>query len=132
MNHADRRTFPRIRIDVRLRAEVVSLGCLEVRILDLSQGGFLIESPSAFEAGTEHEFRLVGQGDQRARVRATCVHCSRRTASETVPTYAGGFAFVDCSARETQRRVLAFLDEAIVILKCSRVNATSSDSLNTP
>jgi hypothetical protein len=119
MTHAERRTFPRI--DVRLRAEVVSLGCLEVRIVDLSQGGFLIESPIAFKAGTEHEFRLVGQGDQRTRVRAKCVHCSRRTASETAPTYAGGFAFVDRSARETQRRVLALLDEAIAILKCSGV-----------
>jgi hypothetical protein len=130
MTHAERRTFPRI--DVRLRAEVVSLGCLEVRIIDLSQGGFLIESPTAFEAGTEHEFRLVGQGDQRTRVRAKCVHCSPRTASGTAPTYAGGFAFVDRSAREVQRRVLALLDEAIAILKSSRVNATSSDSLNKP
>jgi hypothetical protein len=130
MTHAERRTFPRI--DVRLRAEVVSLGCLEVRIVDMSQGGFLIESPTAFEAGSEHEFRLVGQGDQRTRVRAKCMHCSRRTASGTAPTYAGGFAFVGRSARETQRRVLALLDEAIAILKCSGVTATSSESLNKP
>lgn len=130
MTHAERRTFPRI--DVRLRAEVVSLGCLEVRIVDLSQGGFLIESPTAFEAGTEHEFRLAGQGDQRTRVRAKCVHCSRRTASETAPTYAGGFEFVDRSARETQRRILALLDEAIAILKSSSLNATSSDSPEHP
>jgi hypothetical protein len=125
MTHAERRSFPRI--NVRLRMEVVSLGCLEVRIVDLSQGGFLIESPTAFEAGTEHEFRLVGQGEQRTRVRAKCVHCSRRTASETAPTYAGGFAFVHSSARETQRRVLALLDEALVILKRSGGNATPSD-----
>jgi hypothetical protein len=131
MTHAERRTFPRI--DCRLRAEDVSLGCLEVRIVDLSQGGFLIESRTAFEAGTEHEFRLVGRGAERGtRVRAKCVHCSRRTASETAPTYAGGFAFVDRSTRETQRRILALLDEAIAILKSSSLNATSSDSLNKP
>jgi|SRR5579864_312906 len=116
MTHAERRTFPRIH--VRLRAEVVSLGGLEVRIVDLSQGGFLIESRTAFEAGAEHEFRLVGQGDQpMTHIRANCVHCSRRTASETAPTYASGFAFANRSARETQRRILALLDEAIAVLK---------------
>jgi len=132
MTHAERRAFPRIDVKRRLRAEVVSLDCLEVRIVDLSQGGFLIHSPIAFEAGTEHEFRLVGQGDQRGtHIRAKCVHCSRRT-TETAPTYAGGFAFVDRSARETQRRIMALVDEAIAILKFSGLDPTSPDSLDKP
>ncbi len=121
MTRAERRTFPRIDVEHRLRAEAVSLGCLEVRIIDLSLGGFLIESPIAFEPGiVEHDFRLVSLGGRRATcIRAKCVHCARSTTSEEVPTYTCGFAFADASAPETQANINALLEEAMAVLQFS-------------
>ena len=110
MEHPDRRQEPRVVAGASLHAELVPTG-LDCRVLDVSYGGFLIESPVPFSVGEEHEF-LVTTADrhQAAVLTARAVYCHRRTASETAPTYASGFCFSDPEDPSTRQVVFALLD----------------------
>jgi len=110
MELPDRRQSPRVDVDGPLFARIPSLG-LECQLLDVSFGGFLVESPVAFALGEEHEF-LVTTGDRRhaAVLKARAVYCHRRTASEDQPTFASGFGFLDPEDPATRQAVLALVD----------------------
>lgn len=110
MESLDRRQNPRVDIDGPLRAEIPALG-IECNLLDVSFGGFLVETTIPFSLGDEHEF-LVTTGDRRqaAVLKARAVYCHRRTASETDPTFASGFGFLDPEDPATRQAVLALVD----------------------
>jgi len=110
MEFPDRRESQRVEIDTPLRAEIPALG-IECSLLDVSFGGFLVETAIPFALGDEHEF-LVTTRDRRqaAMLRASTVYCHRRTASVTNPTFASGFGFVDPEDPAVRQVVLALVD----------------------
>src|ERR1700690_1076156 len=110
MEFPDRRQSPRADVDGPLCAKILKLG-IECSLLDVSFGGFLVESTVPFSLGDEHEF-LVTTGDRRqaAVLKARAVYCHRRTASETDPTFASGFGFLDPEDPATRQAVLALVD----------------------
>jgi hypothetical protein len=110
MELPNRRQNPRVDVEEPLRAAIPALG-VECQLLDVSFGGFLIESTISFSLGEEHEF-LVTTGDRRqaAMLKARAVYCHRRSASETHPTYASGFGFLDPEDPATRQTVLALVD----------------------
>ena len=56
--HGDRRRTPRISVVARVHGHLINLN-LPTTILDLSTGGFLMQSPVAFPIGAVEEFRFT-------------------------------------------------------------------------
>ena len=62
-SHHERRRTPRIDVAGNVRARLEP-SAQEVIVRDLSLGGFLIESPSAFPVDAVHHFRIALENDQ--------------------------------------------------------------------
>jgi hypothetical protein len=91
---ADRRQSPRVAAARPLEARLVDEG-LAVSIIDMSFGGFLIESPVPITAGTTHICRVtLDVGDVALDIPVRCVHSRRRDGS-TPLVYECGFAISD-------------------------------------
>ena len=66
---------------------------LPVRLLDLSPGGFSIESSVPFMANAEYTFQFSATR-QHGPIRAKVAHCVRVSDGKTSVSYATGFSFV--------------------------------------
>ena len=92
---SDRRRTPRVSVVARVYGHIVSLN-LPTTLLNLSPGGFLMQSPVEFPVGAVEEFRFTANGIDLV-LRARVVHAM--TASRVDgPVYLTGLAFVDPNA----------------------------------
>src|SRR3954469_1677307 len=86
----DRRRIPRFDVWGEVHAY---LGASALPVLDLSEGGFAVQSPTAFVRGSLSGFELCSSRCD-VIVMARNVHCLH-VVSDAEPWYVAGFAFGD-------------------------------------
>jgi len=87
----ERRAQPRVTLSGELRGTVKS--SIDVRVLDLSEGGMRVQSTTGLAPGTDCTLTLETGGGQ-IRVRATVLR-SRAAIADGRMSYASGLRFVD-------------------------------------
>jgi hypothetical protein len=93
----ERRRYPRIEILGRIRGSVRPLD-VPITLLNLSLGGFLMQTPMQYQIGETHEFQFtMGQNDPIV-VLARIAHAMRVTVDHG-PLYLFGLEFVDVDVR---------------------------------
>jgi c-di-GMP-binding flagellar brake protein YcgR len=107
----DRRRFPRIRVYGSIAGRVEPLDDVLV-VHDISLGGFAVESPLGFMAGSDHRFEFALPTGERLRLSATDVHCVRLNVAGSSPHYFAGFAF-DRVRGKDQRAIRDFVGAAL-------------------
>jgi hypothetical protein len=106
----DRRRAPRIEVLSQFHGHSVTLG-VPVTLLDISLGGFRIETSVAFPLGAVHEFRFTLADDTTIEVRARVLHCGIHTSPRGVLRYSAGLEFVNGPANVAQPDVLRLIEE---------------------
>ena len=95
----ERRRYPRIEILGRVRGSVRPLD-VPITLLNLSLGGFLMQTPMEYQIGETHEFQFtMGQKDPIV-VRARIAHAMRVTVDHG-PLFLFGLEFIDADLRGT-------------------------------
>jgi hypothetical protein len=80
-------------------------GAEDVTIVDLSTGGFLLETSQPFPVDSVHQFRVaLPDGRWSTELTAVAVHAKERPINDSV-RYLTGFAFLDPQGEEAQRRL---------------------------
>lgn len=92
----ERRRYPRLAILGRIQGIVRPLDA-PITLLNLSLGGFLMQTPSQFAVGEIHEFQFAVTKQDPIVLRARVAHAMRVTVDH-VPLHAYGLEFLD---RET-------------------------------
>jgi hypothetical protein len=113
----DRRQFPRIRVFEDLKGRVMPLDD-PMRVHDISQGGFAVETPMGFIPGSEHQFEFTMPDGTLIVLWATAVHCMRVNRPDDAPLYFGGFAFNRVQAGD--RKVIESFVNAVAVGKAGR------------
>jgi hypothetical protein len=102
-SNVERRQHPRVPARGRVTAEVAD-DAQAVTIVDLSQGGFLLESASPFIENSIHQFRIAtASGQWLTLLTARSMH-TRPTAGDPAK-HLTGFSFVEPLGEEARRRV---------------------------
>jgi len=96
----ERRRYPRIEILGRVHGSVRPLD-VPITLLNLSLGGFLMQTPMQYQIGETHEFQLTMAQKDPIVVRARIAHAMRVTV-EHGPLYLFGLEFVDADVRESK------------------------------
>ena len=116
-NHDDRRRSPRFDVDGRIRVRL-DPPAQDVVVRDISLGGFLVESPSAFPVDALHEFQIALENDRRVTVlTAKSVHCRPRSAPGAPLTYLTGFAFVEPQGTDAQDTLRELVKQAATVVR---------------
>jgi PilZ domain-containing protein len=95
----ERRRYPRIEILGRIRGAVRPLD-VPITLLNLSLGGFLMQTPMQYQIGETHEFQFTMAQKDPIVVRARIAHAMRVTV-EHGPLYLFGLEFVDADASQS-------------------------------
>ena len=93
----ERRRYPRIEILGRIKGVVKPLD-VPITLLNLSLGGFLMQTPMEYHIGEIHEFQFTMGEKEPLIVRARIAHAMRATV-EHKPLYLFGLEFVDRDTR---------------------------------
>ena len=89
----ERRRHPRIEILGRIKGAVRPLD-VPITLLNLSLGGFLMQTPKEYHVGEIHEFQFTMGKKEPLVVRARIAHAMRATVDHK-PVYLLGLEFVD-------------------------------------
>jgi hypothetical protein len=89
----EQRRFPRVRVMSSLHGYGVELD-RNVTILEVSRGGFSLESPSEFAVGVEQTFLFTTNDGDETLVRCQCRHSHAKAAMGGTQTYVAGFEFL--------------------------------------
>jgi hypothetical protein len=89
----ERRRYPRIEILGRVKGVVRPLD-VSITLLNLSLGGFLMQTPIEYRVGEIHEFQFTMVEKEPLIVRARIAHAMRATVDHK-PLYLFGLEFVD-------------------------------------
>jgi hypothetical protein len=87
----ERRAALRIRVSP---ADAVCVGG-EYRLLDISRGGFALESADPFSTGGDHRFEFALLCGLTVTLQATVVHAMRASAGHGTSRYITGFALME-------------------------------------
>jgi hypothetical protein len=90
----DRRQTPRIEVLGHIHGHIVSLDA-RMTALDLSVGGFSMETTFPVESNEEHDFRLVCPDGTWSQFRARAAYCRRYKTPEGLPRYVSGLQFIE-------------------------------------
>lgn len=90
----DRRVTPRLEVLGLVHGHIVSLDA-RMLALDLSEGGFSMETTFPIDVDGEHDFRLIGPDGTWNRLRARATYCNRHLLSDGTPRFVTGLSFVD-------------------------------------
>jgi hypothetical protein len=116
-NHEDRRQSPRFEVDGRVRARLEP-PAHEVIVRDISLGGFLVESHTAFAVDARHEFQIALENDRRVTVlTARSVHCRPRSAPGEPLAYLTGFAFIEPQGTDAQASLRELVKHAATVVR---------------
>ena len=99
-NPDERRRSPRLEVLAEIHGHVIALD-VHITLLNISQGGFLMQAPVNFPVGAIHDFRFTARHREPVVLPARIVHAVRATAGGTA-SYVMGLEFVDrgTAARE--------------------------------
>jgi hypothetical protein len=103
----ERRKAARVPVGAHVTAHVEA-DAQSVTLRDISLGGFLLESTQPFHVDAIHQFRIATATGWETVVTARSVHC-RQAAGSSV--YLTGFAFVDPTGPEAERRIHQLIDK---------------------
>ena len=106
----DRRRAPRIEVLSHFHGHSVTLG-VPVTLLDISLGGFRIETSVVFPLGAIHEFRFTLADSTVIEVRARVLHCGIHTDQRGVLRYSAGLEFVGGPANVAPPDVERLIEE---------------------
>ena len=106
----DRRRAPRIEVLSQFHGHSVTLG-VPVTLLDISLGGFRIETSVVFPLGAIHEFRFTLADGTAIEVRARVLHCGIHTTPRGLLRYSAGLEFVSGPANVAHPDVLRLIEE---------------------
>jgi hypothetical protein len=116
-SHHERRRAPRVDVSGHVHARLES-SAQEVVVRDLSLGGFLIESPSAFSVDAVHHFRVeVKDGKWTTVLTAKSVHCRARSATGGTESYLTGFAFIEPQGEDAKQRLQQLMNKTASIVR---------------
>jgi len=105
----ERRRHPRVAPERPLYARAEGVDA-DLKMLDVSVGGFLIQGPVAFNPQETYCFWISAAiGGRVFELHARAVYCRPRSAG-TTPTYESGFAFLDLPHTATEATVRALID----------------------
>jgi hypothetical protein len=93
----ERRRYPRLEILGRIKGVVRPLD-VPITLLNLSLGGFLMQTPMEYRVGEIHEFQFTMGDKEPLIVRARIAHAMRATVDHE-PVYLFGLEFVDRDTR---------------------------------
>jgi PilZ domain-containing protein len=110
----ERRQHPRVAPEHPLYARAEGIDA-DLKMLDVSVGGFLIQGPVAFRPHETYYFWISAAiGGRVFELHARAVYCRPRSGSAT-PTYETGFAFLDLPHTATEATVLALIDAVTLV-----------------
>jgi hypothetical protein len=92
----------------------------EVRLVNLSAGGFLASTPAPYPIDTERDFVFLAREDAawRAPLQAKTVYSHARAGGVSVwPQYMTGFAFLNTGSQPVASRIDDLLTHATTALK---------------
>jgi hypothetical protein len=103
----NRRRFPRIDVSDG-RIIVMEVGATyELRLMDISAGGFMVSSPIPYPLNATRDFVFLGRGGKwRTPLQARVVYSHARQAGFfDWPEYFSGFSFVTLDSPHVQSRI---------------------------
>jgi hypothetical protein len=110
---AERRKHTRVPAAEHVRATVGD-DAQDVTIVDLSRGGFLLESSTPFSVGTIHQFRIaLRDGRWMTMLTARSMHGRPRARTNRHLT---GFAFVEPLGEEARARVHTLVEHVTSVV----------------
>jgi hypothetical protein len=111
----ERRQSPRLVIDHPLKARAIGVDA-ELTIVDVSYGGFRVESPVAFAPNSVHVFDVeTNHGSRVAALHAKLIYC-RPKPSGPDASWECGFAF-NHSDRATDAGVHIIMEDVTTVLE---------------
>ena len=90
----ERRKTPRIEMLGQIFGQALSVDT-PVTVLDLSMGGFSVETACAFRTGSHHQFRFALEHGASMIITAEVVHCRHRTAPSGKDLFVTGLKFLE-------------------------------------
>jgi hypothetical protein len=96
----ERRRYPRLEILGRVRGSIRPLD-VPITLLNLSLGGFLMQTPMQYQIGETHEFQFTMAQKDPIVVRARIAHAMRVTV-EHGPLFLFGLEFVETDERASE------------------------------
>jgi hypothetical protein len=110
---AERRQHPRVPARDHVRARIED-DAQDVTIIDLSRGGFLLESATPFRVGSIHQFRIaLADGRWMTLLTARSMHARLRPDTDRHLT---GFAFVEPLGDEARARVHTLVEHVTSVV----------------
>lgn len=103
----ERRRYPRVEILGRIKGVVRPLD-VSITLLNLSLGGFLMQTPMEYRVGEIHEFQFTMAEKEPLIVRARIAHAMRATVDHK-PLYLFGLEFVDRDTRTVDEPVQSLM-----------------------
>ena len=94
-----RREGPRLEVEAVINGRL-SRGNLRLNLVDLGLGGFAVESPIGFSAGSRHDFRFVTTAGLAVRVQADLIYCRSSGSHDGMEHYVSGFKYAVTDASE--------------------------------
>jgi PilZ domain len=104
----ERRRYPRIEMLNRIQGQSMSLN-LPVAVLDMSTGGFSMQTGVIFHVGAVHRFRLTPDRGEPIVTSARIVHCMRARDPNDSTHYFSGLQFVADETGDELRAVEALM-----------------------
>lgn len=112
---ASRRRAPRIAASDQLQVDVVSV-LVPAEVLDLSFGGFSIETRCSLRVGAAHQFRFLTAAGRTVVLQATVVHCRRKATADWSERYITGCEFLYDPSVNTDGLIDELMDSATDVL----------------
>jgi hypothetical protein len=94
-----------------IQVEVVPV-LVPADVVDVSFGGFAVETRCSLRVGASYEFRFTLVSGRRLELRAQVVHCRRKATPDFSERYITGCEFVHDPARPTEALVDELVDSA--------------------
>jgi hypothetical protein len=112
---ASRRRAPRVAAGDQLQVDVVSV-LVPAEVLDLSVGGFSIETRCSLRVGATHHFRFLTAAGRTVVLKAKVVHCRRKATADWSERYVTGCEFLYDPAINTDELIDELIDAATGVL----------------
>ena len=105
---ASRRRTPRLTPLDPIQVEVVPV-LLPADVLDISFGGFAVETRCSLRVGASYQFRFTLISGRQIELQAQVVHCRRKATRDSSERYIAGCEFV----YDPEQPVEALVDELV-------------------
>jgi hypothetical protein len=107
-----RRRAPRVIVRRYVGVEIPAVD-IEAEAVDLSVGGFCVDTPVSLPVGEAYLFRFLLDGGQSVDIAGRVIHCRRKpTSDRTAERYLTGCEFIHDPSRPTEALIARLMDAA--------------------